>query len=154
MTIYKIFQSEKSEKYSVIILENISLWHPLHHPVIAVSEISSFSWKYFSTINKIFLNNQENLKKKILVKYFHFHENMIDNQQNISWQSIKYFNKENLKNMQRLSWKIFPCDTHCIILWLLRIERSWGVRVVDVTTLAINTNTNKTTKNTNIYIRF
>ena len=31
--------SEKSEKYAVIILENISLWHSLHHPVIAVSEI-------------------------------------------------------------------------------------------------------------------
>ena len=26
------------------------------------------------------------------------------------------------KNMQWLSWKIFPCDTHCIILWLLSVK--------------------------------
>ena len=41
-------------------------------------------------------------------------------------------------DMQWLSWKIFPCDTHYIILWLHLIEGSWGVRVVDVTTLEID----------------
>ena len=87
--------------------------------------------KYISTIRKI-RKNMQWLSWKIFpcdthciilwllsVKYFNFHKNI---PLNISWQSIKYFNQKNLKNIQWLSWKIFPCDTHCIILWLLSVK--------------------------------